>query len=1407
MKKRIIIDENQIDIEYVLKTFPNDQELSEIIIEIRNIEERLKKYNLIDYKIKKNIYLPNETNNEKFYVKVIKVVLKTLPQDWKEKLLKNKPEFNYKKKNLIFKIDEIFKPIIQKARKNIEETAKLLGAPIKITWYHQTNIKLREKVEEIRSNEVKQIYDDIKLKEYKEAPTSVNSNLKKEKNYWKNKKPQIKVQQIKDIRELKTASRVVFKGNIAIIKVKNSIIFFIEDMTDSIKVITYKPEDKVKVSKFRIGDTVYVEGSIKHDKKNKETVVWFENMIKYNEEVNEEEKKDKKRFELHTHTKMSALDGVASVYNYYIVAKSLGHPGIAITDHDSVQAFPEAAEIQKKDKAFKFIFGCEFTILENELDKIVSKNLDLEKSEYIIFDFETTGLYCQFDEIMEVSMKRINQFGDIDESLNFFIKQEKLPSQNQLKFTNIKQEELEKGLTKKEAAEKIFEFINKNKNTILVAHNVYFDYSFLRKLFKEFNLNYENLCFLDTLAISRFLFSNKKNFTLGKIARELKISYDSKQAHSAIYDVDVLTQIWIKLLKKMIDEYKVQTVDDIYKIVSSLLSNCTRRHINVLCKNEQGKVALYELISLSRIKYLGVVPQLPLEEIMKRRENLLIGSGCWNGLVFQAALEGNDNLLRKRIQTMDYIEIQPPEVYNHLLKDTLMTIDDIKTVIKKIVTIANQENKLIVVTSDAHFSIPNEKLIRDIYINTEGLRGARHDFYRSLATRFDSNFVVEGPNQIYRSSTNLIDEMQFLKSIINVEKIVTTNTLEIASMCENFEIQPKKLYSPIIDNLDADTWVKNEVKKGLEKIYSKGIPEIIQKRANIEVNLLIEHNFVVNYYISAILIKEINNKNALVGSRGSVGSSFVAYLLGITEVNPLRPHYYCKNDGYYEEFDDIFVSCFDMPIKECPRCKTILESHGMNIPFETFLGLKGDKVPDIDLNIPSEHQILSHNYIRDLYGKENVFRAGTISKIADKTAYAIFMKYNDKLPLEKKIRNKDYVIAKIEGVKRTTGKHPGGIIIVPKNKSVHYFTPKQYPSNRKDEDWFTTHYDFNFLHNNLLKLDLLGHKDPSMIGHLMRLTNKSVKDIDYKDPNLIKVFKDCSILGITPEDIAGEKTGAIALPEFGTKKTRSIIKNFNPTTFSDLVRISGISHGQGVWKGNIDALVKKGTKMEDLVTCRDDIMLYLHKHKIPLEICFTIMEKIRKGSDLTHEQIKIMHNHEVPQFYIDMCKKINYLFPKAHAVAYVLMAYRCAYYKLYYKIPFYCAYFTQKSKKFPYLQSQFEKNKLIKTYIDMSENRRNKKFDKDVFNDLEVVMEMKARNINIRLPELNLAQSYEFIELKDSKEMMIPFSTLDGFGKIGEKIVEERERGFFKSYQDFESRVKLNTNQKKLLKELHLADF
>ncbi len=1416
MDKKIIIDwtNKQVEIIITKEQIPFPADLKILIQNFNLIKKQLLKHLGDSFTI-----IPKLIYNKKYPPKdkcilVIKTVLSTLSKEEKRRLLAKEQNLNFKTNKLTFRIDEMFLATLIRTKKYIEETCEILGAPITVAWFHDTDIKAREQIEEINKKLVKEGFRSKQLAEYKKK------RKPSPKKPYQERKGQL-VANLQKLKDYPSKTLVVVQAKIITINIKKQYIIYIEDTTGNAKVITYNEAQRQKASKFKKGDIVYVEGSLKHDKENNETIIWFRNMMKvdlskenqFNNIENEGIiKKEQPRFELHCHTKMSAYDGVSSIVDYYDILKQLGHEGMAITDHDCVQAFTEVAKIQAKDKKFKFIFGTEFTTLENNLKKLPCSGIPLNDCDYIIFDLETTGLYAGFDSILEVSLKKIPRENNIlhqqGEELHFFIKPTTRPNSDTLEFTGITMADLNDGISSVNAAKRIKTFIESVKTPVLVAHNAFFDYLFLHKLFLSSGYEFPKVDIIDTLSVSKLFLLNKKSYALGKVASALKIQYDTKHAHRADYDVNVLELIWKKLWNMAIEQ-DIVTTNQLMNKVRQNMENWDYRHIIVLCKNEQGKKDLYDLMTLANTKYLGIGPRLPFEEIAKKRENLLLGSACWNGHVFRNALENNEQALNYWIKQMDYIEIQPLEVYSHLLSNSNMTLNNLKEVILRIIRAAKKANKIIVATSDAHYSITKDKIIRDIFINTERLKGARHEFYRTLATKINPNFVVKGPNQVYRTTKNMLESFSFLKDEINIEDLVITNTFKIANECENYEIKPKGLFSPSIENIDLNKWITSTTNKKAYELYKGKVPLFVTNRINKELEILIKNNFAIIYYMSESLVDKILKKDALVGSRGSVGSSLVAFLLGITEVNPLEPHYFCEACGHSEISQNDFISAFDLEDKKCSKCTSneFMKKYGTAIPFETFLGLKGDKVPDIDLNLPSELQHWSHQFIKTLMGEENVVRAGTTLTVANKTAFAIYMKYNELLSPNDKLGNKDYIIGKMVGVKRTTGRHAGGIIIAPLDKGITYFTPLQYPSHKKTEQK-TTHFDFNFLHDNLLKLDLLGHGDPSMVGQLMKTTGVHVNDINYSDKNLVKLFNDCRVMGITPQSIGGERTGSIALPEFGTKLTRQITKAVKPQSFADLVRISGISHGDGVWKGNIEELVKKNVPIKDLVTCRDDIMIYLSNHKIPLEICFSIMERTRKGIKLSSEENNIMKHHQVPDQFINTCSKIKYLFPKAHAVAYVLMAYRCAYYKLHHMIEFYCAHFTWKAKRFPYHVSQYSQEKMLEEY----KKRINTKtkltdLDEKELVDLEIILEMKARGINILLPDLNVAHDKEYIAINDKRAMMIPISALDGFGKIAETIVEERKHGLFKSYADLRSRVKLNIAQDKELKNLNLTNF
>ncbi|ASP28040.1 DNA polymerase III subunit alpha (PolC) [Spiroplasma corruscae] len=1127
-----------------------------------------------------------------------------------------------------------------------------------------------------------------------------------------------------------------------------------------------------------------------------------------------------KRVELHTHTKMSVMDGVSSVKDYINTVKSWGWNSIAITDHLNVQSFPEAYAalntINKKDTSnpIKLIYGSELCLLNEDFWIVKNpKKQNLRTAKFVVFDLETTGLSPEFDEIIEFGANVYDYAKGTSTRHDILIKPKNSISKFTTELTNITNEMLSNKNSIEIEFKNILSII---KDGILIAHNANFDFNFLQSWSYKLGFGVLENTVIDTLTLARVLKPDLKNHRLGTVAKAFGILYDEKNAHRADYDAEVLTNIYehiwnyakkIESIDFDVDWNKFEPKDiytnEHYKRIKGL-------HVNVLAKNQDGLKDLYKIISYSHVKnYLGSpkIFKSVLQEFRKK-DNILLGSGCQNGEIFELIRTGTDVDLKKAISFYDYIEIQPLSVYKKLLAINELSIDKLKKCLLKIIKYAKEQNVMVVATSDAHYINPDDKVIRDIYINTKGLGGVYHPLY-DFRQRVNDN-----PDQFLRTTDEMLEEFNWLDKDLAFE-IVVTNSNIIADKI-SADIKPLKsgLYTPNIDNVDK--LLTEECYKNAKSIYGDNLPEIVEKRLEKELASIIKHGFAVVYWISHLLVKKSNNDGYLVGSRGSVGSSLVATMANITEVNPLKSHYICKECKFSNfEVDSKYKCGFDLPKAVCPNCKNELIGDGHDIPFETFLGFDGDKIPDIDLNFSGEYQGVAHNFIKELFGENNVFRAGTISTVAEKTAYGYVLGHFEKnnIPQESMRRAEIFRLAQLStGVKRTTGQHPGGIIILPKEYEIEDFTPVNYPADDDDSDWLTTHFDFHSIHDNLLKMDVLGHVDPTALKMLKDLTGIDPINIPINDKKIYNLFSNLTSLNLSPNDINGETTGALGLPEFGTQFVRSMLRETQPKTFADLVQISGLSHGTDVYIGNAQHLIKNNiANISTVIGCRDEIMVYLMSKGLSDSISFKIMEDVRKGKGLTKEYIELMKNNNVPEWYIDSCQKIKYMFPKAHATAYVLMAYRVAWYKVYYPEEYYATWFSTRTDFFDLETSLNGKDAILKKINEIKHKINNKEpvsyKENSLLQVYEVILEMFARNIEFKNIDFNVSDATAFkVVIEEGRKFIYPsFNVIDSLGEtVANSIVNARNERQIITLDDLKRRTQVTQTQVEIFKKLNI---
>ncbi len=1118
---------------------------------------------------------------------------------------------------------------------------------------------------------------------------------------------------------------------------------------------------------------------------------------------------NEKRVELHLHTNMSTQDGISEMGEYCAYAKKLGHTAIAITDHGCVQGFPDAQKAGKKND-IKVLYGCEFYMVEDHLKYVDNPtDIELNKTDYVVFDFETTGLSARYNKIIEFGAVKISK-GTITNRVDILVNP-KCPIPKKIsKITNITDEMVKDAPTIEEALPKIMEFIG---DSVLVTHNASFDIAFLNEALISLGQPPIKNGVVDTLTISQYIFPEARRHNLGSLCRNLEVEYDEESAHRADYDAFVLAEVWQSLLVKLTKDNLHLKHKDLANLQAKkeLIAHLRPKHVIALAKNLAGLKDLYRLVSISNIDYLAKVPLLPRSVLNKYRENLLIGSACFNGEVYDTAKYYNAYKLKKVMSFYDYIEVQPPENYSFLVNTGEINEEDVNKYIIDIIEASKEIGKPVVATGDVHYCLKEEKVFRDVYISAPQVGKSNHPLNPYSRKDYPP---FENPDQHYRSTEEMLECFSFLPKDLAYE-IVVKNTNMIANMIDSLLPVPNdKLYTPKIDN--CENMLKDMCFSRAKELYGDPLPTFIQDRLDAELNGIISNGFSVIYYIAHLLVKRSNEDGYIVGSRGSVGSSFVATMSGITEVNPLPPHYLCPHCKHLEWGKESYPgirSGFDLPSKKCPICGTEMVRDGQDIPFETFLGFHAEKVPDIDLNFPGDYQARAHEYTKEFLGKDNVFRAGTIETVAEKTAYGFARGYIERLYLQQGKSEEEaaalvntYPKAKLEylasgcvGVKRTTGQHPGGIVVIPSDHDVYDFTPIQWPADEADSAWKTTHFDFHSIHDTVLKLDMLGHVDPVALKMMCDLTHINIKDIPMNDPEVLSLFSKPDSLKLH-SNYMNETTGALAIPEFGTDFVRGILEKTRPTTFSDLVIISGLSHGTNVWNGNAEDIInKKIATLQEVIGCRDDIMVYLSGKGLPSNVAFAIMEDVRKGKGLKPEYEEAMIAHNVPSYYIDSCKKIKYMFPKGHAVAYVTMAIRVGYFKVHHPLEFYATFFSVRSKQhdiIPMIKGEeaiinrLEQLKVKEKTV--GEKLTNK--EEEQYKTLTIAIEMAERGYKISNIDLYRSEATRFVVDHEHNCLIPPFTTIDGLGENNAiSVIEERNKRPFTSKEDLLRRTKLTS--------------
>lgn len=1168
------------------------------------------------------------------------------------------------------------------------------------------------------------------------------------------------------------------------------LIMEITDYTSSfvVKKFSRNSDDDNVFTDLKEGIWVKVRGSVQLDNYSHElTINAFDiNLIK---KIGRQDKADEKRIELHAHTNMSQMDAVTSAADLVKRAADWEQPAIAITDHSTVQSFPFAYTAGKK-LGIKVIYGVEINLVdEGEPIAYNLRDQKLEGAEYVVFDTETTGLSAVYDSVIELAATKMKD-GKVIDRFDEFIDPGHPLSQTTINLTSIKDDMVRGKNTESEAMNKFIEFVG---DDILVGHNVTFDIGFLNAALRRMQHKPVSIPVIDTLELSRTLHSEYRNHKLDSLAKRYKIRLTHH--HRANSDAETTGYLLYKLLDELENKFGTTNVSQLNDHIGGkeAYKQARPHHATLLVTTQKGLKNLFKIVSYSFIDYFYRTPRVPRRILNKYRDGIIVGSACSSGEVFTAMMQKGFDEAYQKAEYYDYLEVMPHDIYQPLLDSGLISDRKaLEDIVKNIVKLGKSLDKPVVATGDVHYLDPKDAIYREIIVK---------------AVKSNPLARQKLPMADFKTTDEMLKDFAWLGED-EAHKIVIDNTHKIADMVDDGIAPVKdKLYTPKMPGAEKE--MHDRTLAEAKRLYGDPLPKIVQDRLDLELKSIIGNGFSVIYLISERLVSKSNKDGYLVGSRGSVGSSLAATMIGITEVNPLPPHYRCPKCHYTEFFTKgEYGSGFDLPEKKCPKCGTQLKKDGHDIPFQTFLGFKGDKVPDIDLNFSGDYQPIAHNYTKVLFGENHVFRAGTIGTVADRTAYGYVSNYEELTDQKFRGAEKDRLAHGSTGVKRTTGQHPAGIIVVPDDMDIFDFTPIQYPADDKNAAWKTTHFDFHSIHDNILKLDILGHDDPTMIRMLQDLSGINPKSIPTDDPGVMKLFSGTESLGVTPDQI-GSKMGTFGVPEFGTRFVRGMLEETHPTTFAELLQISGLSHGTDVWLGNAEELIQKGiVTLKDVIGCRDNIMLDLIHWGMDSQMSFQIMESVRHGRGIPDEwQDAMRANKNVPDWYIDSCLKIKYMFPKAHATAYILMALRIAYFKVHFPIIFYCSYFSVRADDFDLVAMSNGKNS-VKAAIQAINDKgmEASTTEKHLLTVLELANECLERGIRIKMVDIDKSDADNFLIL-DQHTLLAPFRAVPGLGEnVAKQIVAAREEQPFLSKEDLAKRGKVSKTLIEYLTENQVID-
>ncbi len=1203
------------------------------------------------------------------------------------------------------------------------------------------------------------------------------------------------------------SGRVVFSGKVFFVdereitskktgKVFHLITMDITDNEDSIsaKMFVTKTDDDAPFNKLFStikkgvkGGGMYIvaRGKAQFDRYAGETIVMLNDIAQIEKPPVRQDNAKEKRVELHLHTQMSAMDAVSSAQDLIDRAVYWGHKAIAITDHGVVQSFPDAMKASNFNEKIKVLYGVEGYLIDDSKSIVYGAENQNIDSPFAVFDIETTGLNNNTDSITEIgAVKVVN--GEIVDKWSTFVNPCQPIPENIVNLTGINDKMVKDAPKIEEILGEFFEFC---KDCVLVAHNAAFDIGFIKKAAERSDMKFD-FCYLDTLMLARCMYPELPNFKLDTLTRHLHVILDNH--HRAVDDAKATADVFVKMIEELRENGKTELnkFNTEFDLRSASKKN-KAFHIIILAKNQTGLRHIYEMISESHLKYFFRTPRIPRSLLEEKREGLILGSACEAGELFRAVADGKtDEELADIVNFYDYLEIQPIGNNAYMKADNryhpnINTDEDLQNLNRRIVALGEKYNKPVAATCDVHF------------MDMEGAD------YRKILMHYKGFSDADNQAPLYfRNTEEMLKEFEYLGKEKAYE-VVVKNTNLVADMIEDVRPIPEKKCPPVIDG--AKEGIVNDSIKRAKEIYGDPLPEIVRERLDKELYSITTYGFAVMYKIAQELVRHSLEDGYLVGSRGSVGSSFVAFLSDITEVNSLPPHYICPSCKNFEIAENAAgISGCDLPDKICPKCGTPYKKDGHDIPFETFLGFKGDKEPDIDLNFSGVYQPVIHKYTETFFGEGKVFRAGTIGTVAEKTAFGYVRRYCEDKGITMRNAEMKRLAKGCEGVKRTSGQHPGGIIVVPFENDIHEFCPVQHPADDPNSDIITTHFDYHKIDQNLLKLDELGHDDPTVIRMLEDITGIKAKDIPIGDPETMSLFTSNKVLKLLPGEDIGTNLGTYGVPEFGTKFVRQMLEDTKPTTFSELVRISGLSHGTDVWLGNAQDLIRQGiTTLSQSICCRDDIMIYLISKGVEAGHSFKIMEAVRKGKGLKPEDEEAMRAANVPEWYLDSCKKIKYMFPKAHAVAYVMSAFRIAYFKVHYPVAFYIAYYTVRADDFDASIMARGKERVKEEIRSINAKKKDGTVtpkEENLIPILEICLEMYARGINFVPVDLYKSHATDFLQTEEG--ILPPLSALPGLSENDAlSITEERKKGEFRNVEDLRLRTGIGKNPLNILEE------